>query len=134
MFEDLHFCLHVNIITSVYTWILFICTDSYTNKHNIYMSTYQQEYSNLCYDDEICVFDIVRWALPPWSSLSHERSSLSRCLYLSRMIGVTASVSPMKLLRPWTVSPMKLLMLRCLSLLFILFHSFIPLYVFPVDR
>ena len=47
--ESLHFSVYVNIITSVYTWILFICTGSYTNKHNIYMSTYQQEYSYLHY-------------------------------------------------------------------------------------
>ena len=64
MFEDLHFCLHVNIITSVYTWILFICTDSYTNKHNIYMSTYQQEYSYLHY--LLCTYTRVYTCTQSW--------------------------------------------------------------------
>ena len=62
--ESLHFCVHVNIITSVYTWILFICTGSYTNKHNIYMPTYQQEYSYQHY--LLCTYTRVYTCTKSW--------------------------------------------------------------------
>ena len=58
MLEGLHY------LYSYFAMVVFICTDSYTNKHNIYMSTYQQEHSYLHY--LLCIYTCVYTCTKSW--------------------------------------------------------------------